>query len=86
MGLYIHAGLRALTSAWIGASSFAAQIDAGRIEMPGGAALAAFLTKWMLRSSIANCDTRSGRGGTDGAGADTASPDATGADGPTAGR
>jgi DNA-binding HxlR family transcriptional regulator len=51
--LFILADLKALTSAWMGHSSFAVEIDAGRIELIGDAEMAARLSKWLVRSSFA---------------------------------
>ncbi len=53
--LFILSDLRALARAWVGHSSFSAEISAGRIELIGDADMASSLTRWMLRSSFA-CD------------------------------
>ncbi|MGV6846824.1 MAG: winged helix-turn-helix transcriptional regulator [Marinibacterium sp.] len=54
--LYVVCDLKALTSAWIGHSSFAAEIEAGRITLTGQAGLARSLTKWLVRSSYASLE------------------------------
>jgi DNA-binding HxlR family transcriptional regulator len=51
--LFIVGELRALTSAWMGHSSFADEIGAGRIEALGDETLARNLTKWLITSSYA---------------------------------
>ncbi|WP_353472817.1 helix-turn-helix domain-containing protein [Salipiger sp. H15] len=51
--LYVVADLRALTSAWMGHSSFEAEIEAGRITLTGHDLLARTLTRWLVRSSYA---------------------------------
>ncbi len=56
--LFITAELRALTRAWVGHSTFAAEIDAGRIALIGDSAMAASLGRWMVRSSFAGDSCR----------------------------
>ncbi len=51
--LYVVCELRALTSAFMGHSSFEAEIERGRISLMGNDALARTLTKWLVRSSFA---------------------------------
>lgn len=51
--LYITAELRALTSAWMGHSTFASEIEAGNIQLIGDALMASKLSKWLIRSSYA---------------------------------
>ncbi|MBE9637292.1 winged helix-turn-helix transcriptional regulator [Salipiger mangrovisoli] len=52
--LYVVAELRALTSAWMGHSSFETEIGAGRITLTGDDLMARTLTRWMIRSSFAD--------------------------------
>jgi DNA-binding HxlR family transcriptional regulator len=52
--LYIVCELRALASAWMGHSTFDAEIDSGRIALTGHDAMARTLTKWLKRSSFAD--------------------------------
>ena len=52
--LYVVADLRALTSAWMGHSSFESEIEAGRISLTGHDLMARTLTKWLMRSSFAD--------------------------------
>lgn len=52
--LYVVSGLRDLTSAWMGHSTFEAEIAAGRITLTGHELMARTLTKWLMRSSFAN--------------------------------
>lgn len=54
--LYVVAGLRDLTSAWMGHTSFAEEIDAGRIVLTGDELMARSLTRWLVRSSYALVD------------------------------
>lgn len=51
--LYVVCELRALTSAWMGHSTFEAEIDKGRITLTGHDLMARTLTKWLMRSSFA---------------------------------
>lgn len=51
--LFVTADLRAFTEAFMGHSDFAAEIERGRIELIGDAAMAASLSKWLIRSSFA---------------------------------
>ncbi len=51
--LYVTADLRALTSAYMGHSSFLTEIDRGRISLIGNKGMADTITKWLLRSSLA---------------------------------
>lgn len=51
--LYVVCDLRALTSAWMGHSTFQAEIGAGRISVTGHNLMARTLTKWLIRSSYA---------------------------------
>jgi DNA-binding HxlR family transcriptional regulator len=51
--LFITAELRALTRAWMGHSTFGCEIEAGRIQLIGDAAMARSLGRWMVRSSFA---------------------------------
>ena len=51
--LYVSADLRAMTSAWIGLSSFQSEIAHDRISMIGDKLLAVTLTDWLGRSSFA---------------------------------
>jgi len=52
--LYIVGELRALTSAWMGHSSFGAEIEQGRITLTGDNLLSRTLTKWLTRSSFSH--------------------------------
>ncbi|KMW60378.1 Transcriptional regulator, HxlR family [Candidatus Rhodobacter oscarellae] len=52
--LYVVCELRALTSAWMGHSTFDAEIDGGRISLTGHELMARTLTKWLVRSSYAD--------------------------------
>lgn len=52
--LYVVSELRALTSAFMGHSSFEGEIDRGQISLSGSDALARTLTKWLVRSSFAD--------------------------------
>ena len=52
--LFIVCELRALTSAWMGHTSFGSEIDAGRITLIGHSGLARTITKWMVRSCYAS--------------------------------
>ena len=53
VALYVSADLRAMTSAWIGLSSFQSEIAHDRISMIGDKLLAVTLTDWLGRSSFA---------------------------------
>lgn len=52
--LLITAELRAMTSAWMGMSSFADEIGTGRITLDGDAKLAASFGSWIGRSGLAH--------------------------------
>lgn len=51
--LYISADLKAMTSAWMGHSSFQSEISHNKISLIGDKFLAATLTDWVGRSSFA---------------------------------
>ncbi len=51
--LFVTAQLKALTSAWMGHSSFAEEIAAERIILLGDQAMARSLSQWLIRSSFA---------------------------------
>ena len=51
--LLVTADLRAMTSAWMGMSDFAAELRARRIELDGDAVLSASFTRWIGRSGLA---------------------------------
>lgn len=55
--LYVVCELRALTSAWMGHSTFEAEIGGGRISLTGHDLMARTLTRWLMRSSFAEIDT-----------------------------
>lgn len=52
--LFVVCDLRALTSAWMGHSTFEAEIDSGRISLTGHNLMERTLTKWLMRSSFAD--------------------------------
>lgn len=52
--LYIVCNLRALTSAWMGHSTFETEIDGGRISLTGHDLMVRTLTKWLMRSRFAD--------------------------------
>lgn len=52
--LLVTADLRAMTSAWMGMSSFERELQAGRIVLDGDAQLAATFTRWIGRSGLAS--------------------------------
>lgn len=52
--LYVSASLRALTSAWMGHTTFAEEIARERIVMTGDRTLARTLPQWLRRSSFAS--------------------------------
>lgn len=54
--LYVVCELRALTSAWMGHSSFETEIANGRITLTGHDLMARTLTKWLIRSSYADVE------------------------------
>ncbi|MBY6048401.1 winged helix-turn-helix transcriptional regulator [Vannielia litorea] len=54
--LYLSASLRDLTAAWMGHSSFEAEILADRIQLTGHELMARSLTRWLIRSSYAELD------------------------------
>ncbi len=56
--LFIVCELRALTSAWMGHSSFQYEIDAERITVIGHKIMARNLTKWLVTSSYAGIRDR----------------------------
>jgi len=51
--LFIICELRAITSAWMGHSSFEAEISREAIALVGHSGMARSLTKWLIRSSFA---------------------------------
>ena len=51
--LFVISELRALTSAWMGHSSFDEEISSERISLTGNVPMARTLTKWLTRSSFA---------------------------------
>jgi 2-succinyl-5-enolpyruvyl-6-hydroxy-3-cyclohexene-1-carboxylate synthase len=51
--LYVSADLRALTSVWMGHSSFAQEFAREQIVLIGDKALARSLPRWLQRSSFA---------------------------------
>ncbi|OSQ50564.1 HxlR family transcriptional regulator [Marivita geojedonensis] len=51
--LFVVCELRALTSAWMGHTTFEKEIDAGRITLTGHDLMERTLTKWLMRSSFA---------------------------------
>ena len=51
--LFVVCELRALTSAWMGHSTFKAEISAGRIWLTGDDLMGRTLTRWLVRSSFA---------------------------------
>lgn len=51
--LFVVCDLRALTAAWMGHSTFEAEIAAGRICLTGDDLMARTLTTWLVRSSYA---------------------------------
>jgi DNA-binding HxlR family transcriptional regulator len=52
--LFVVSELRDLTAAWMGHSTFDAEIAAGRITLTGHDLMAKTLTKWLIRSSYAD--------------------------------
>lgn len=56
--LLVTADLRAMTSAWMGMSSFDDELRAGRIELDGDAGLAASFIRWIGRSGLASAAER----------------------------
>jgi DNA-binding HxlR family transcriptional regulator len=52
--LFIVCELRALTSAWMGHTSFQSEIDAGRITLIGHGGLSRTMTRWLVRSCYAS--------------------------------
>lgn len=52
--LFIVSELRALTSAWMGHTTFASEIEAGRISLIGHSGMARSITKWLVRSRYAS--------------------------------
>lgn len=51
--LYVHADLKAMTSAWMGMSRMADEIDTGRITLTGDRDIIRTLSEWLKRSSFA---------------------------------
>lgn len=51
--LYVVSDLRALTSAWMGHTTFEAELKAGHVTLTGHDLMARTLTKWLIRSSYA---------------------------------
>lgn len=51
--LFVVCQLRALTSAWMGHTSFEQEITAGNITLIGHEIMARTLTRWLKRSSFA---------------------------------
>lgn len=51
--LFIISELRAMTSAWMGHSSFATEIGKDAIALVGHSGMARSLTKWLIRSKFA---------------------------------
>ncbi len=51
--LFVIGDLRALTSAWMGHTSFEHELDRDRISLVGHSGMARDLTKWMIRSRFA---------------------------------
>jgi DNA-binding HxlR family transcriptional regulator len=59
--MFITADLKAMTSAWMGWSTYAAEMARDKISLVGDRDLAASIGKWMVRSSYAGPDdTQSG--------------------------
>ena len=54
--LFIVSQLRALTSAWMGHTSFEQEIESGRIVLIGHPTMARTLTKWLIRSRYASLE------------------------------
>ncbi|MEQ9814142.1 MAG: helix-turn-helix domain-containing protein [Azospirillaceae bacterium] len=52
--LFVVSDLRALTAAWMGHSTFEAEIAAGRIYLTGDERMSRTLTRWLVRSSYAD--------------------------------
>lgn len=52
--LFVVSELRALTSAFMGHSSFEGEIERGQISLSGNDGMARTLTKWLVRSSFAD--------------------------------
>lgn len=65
--LFIVCELRALASAWMGHSSFASEMEAGRITLVGHSGLARTMTRWMVRSCFATLPEGQGTVRTDAA-------------------
>ena len=61
--LFVVAALRDLTAAWMGHSTFDAEIDAGRITLTGHDLMARTLKKWLIRSSYADLSKAPGSDG-----------------------
>ncbi len=57
--LFVVCELRALTSAWMGHSSFEEEMQGGRISLTGHDLMERTLTKWLMRSSFADVAKRS---------------------------
>lgn len=58
--LFVVCELRALTSAWMGHTTFEKEIDAGRITLTGHDLMERTLTKWLMRSSFAEVSKSAG--------------------------
>ncbi len=56
--LFVEAELRALTSAWMGHTSFGHELDREAIVLIGNAAMARSLTRWLVASSFATPPAR----------------------------
>jgi DNA-binding HxlR family transcriptional regulator len=52
--LFVVSELRALTSAWMGHTSFASEIEKGGIALIGHSGMARTMTKWLVRSCYAS--------------------------------
>jgi DNA-binding HxlR family transcriptional regulator len=61
--LFVVAELRALTSAWMGHSTFETEIAEERISLVGHDLMARTLTKWLMRSSFADVAGKPASGG-----------------------
>jgi DNA-binding HxlR family transcriptional regulator len=51
--LYVHADLKAMTSAWMGMSRMEDEIESGKIQLTGDAQLIRTLSGWLKRSGFA---------------------------------
>jgi len=59
--LLVTAQLRAMTSAWMGISSFSVELDANRIELDGDPGLSVNFSRWIGRSGLGETATLSAR-------------------------